>query len=181
MGLDAAFRAAHGGSGFGNVKLLPVTQKKGFALTCRKHLDFFFNTLQQLFALCQCFGTAFNVLGVAAGVGLQPVKVIAIGVDGMLQSRYVGKERIACFLPPEPVQGAVGQDAVKQHGQLLGRFIPVVVAEFEHAVLDDVQRGLLITHLINRAFESAFVHALEEGVELLCGGQGVAKENGRQV
>jgi hypothetical protein len=35
--------------------------------------------------------------------------------------------------------------------------------------------------LINRAFESAFVHALEEGVELLCGGQGAAKENERQV
>ena len=72
---------------------------------------------------------------------------------------HIGKQRVAGFLSPEPVQGAVGQDAVEQHGQFLRGFVAVMLRQFQHAVLHDVQGGLLVADVVNRTFERSFLHA----------------------
>ena len=66
------------------------------------------------------------------------------------------------FLPAKPVQRAVGQDAVKQHGQFRDRLVAIVLGQLEHAVLDDIQGRFFVTDVVERALESTFFHAFEE-------------------
>ena len=73
-----------------------------------------------------------------------------------------GEQGIARLLPAEPVQRAVGQNALEQHGQFARRFVAVMFGQLEHAVLDDVQGRFLVANVVQRALEGTLVHALEE-------------------
>lgn len=61
---------------------------------------------------------------------------------------------------------------MKQHRQLFGGFIAVVLAEFHHAVLHDVEGGFLIANMKPCALKSTFFDAFKELGKLLCSGQG---------
>ena len=74
----------------------------------------------------------------------------------------VAEQGVACFLAPKPVQGAVRENALKQHGQLGCRLVAVVLGQAQHAVLHDVQSGLLVAHVVKRAFVRSFFHAFEK-------------------
>ena len=68
---------------------------------------------------------------------------------------------------------------MKQHGQLLRRLVAVVLAEFEHTVLHDVQGCFLVAYMKPSALESTLFNAFEELGELLCSGQGADKKRER--
>jgi len=82
------------------------------------------------------------------------------------------KRALRVFLPTEPVERAIRQDPLEQHRQFVGRLVPVVLSQLHHAVLHDVQGGLLVAHVIDRALESPLFDALEEVGEFLFGCQG---------
>ena len=81
------------------------------------------------------------------------------------------EQRIVRFLAPKPVQCAVGQDAVKQHGQFIGGFVAVMRGQLHHAVLHDVQGRFFIAYVVERALEGAFFDAFEEIGKFLFGSQ----------
>ena len=170
MRLDAALGTAHRGCRFGDVHFLPVTHQKGFSLTRRQGLDLHFDGVQDLRAPGGVFG-AFDGLAVgAAGKGLQQVEpaVLAVG----LEVAQVGKQRIARFLTAKPVQRGVGQNALKQQGQLGGGLVAVVLGQLHHAVLHDVERRVFVAHMVERALERALFHAAQQIGEFLFGRQG---------
>ena len=84
------------------------------------------------------------------------------------------------FLAPKPVQRAVGQNAVKQHRQLVGRFVAVMRGQFHHAVLHDVQSRFFIAHVVQRALEGTLFDAFEEIREFLFGSQEFSGWRGRK-
>jgi hypothetical protein len=66
------------------------------------------------------------------------------------------------FLPAKPVQSAIRQDALEEHGQFFHGFVTVVFRQLHHAVLHYVQCRLVVADVINRSLESAFFHALQK-------------------
>jgi hypothetical protein len=80
----------------------------------------------------------------------------------MCEVAHIGKQRISSFLPSKPVQCAVGQDPVEQHGQLCNWLVAVMLCQFHHAVLHDIQGRFFVADVINRALESSFFYAFEE-------------------
>ena len=60
------------------------------------------------------------------------------------------------------VQRAIGQDAMKEHGQLCGGLVAIVLCEFEHAVLHDIEGRFLVTDVVDGAFKRTFFHAFQE-------------------
>ena len=91
----------------------------------------------------------------------------------------IRKQGVAGLLPAEPVQGAVGQDPLEQHGQFGQRLVAVVLGQLHHAVLDDVQGGFLVANVVDRALESPFLDAFQEVGKFSFGGQGGAARAGR--
>ena len=81
------------------------------------------------------------------------------------------EQRIVRFLAPKPVQCAVGQDAVKQHGQFIGGFVAVMRGQLHHAVLHDVQGRFLIADVVERALKGSLFNADEEIGEFFFGSQ----------
>ncbi len=75
---------------------------------------------------------------------------------------HVGKQGVSGFLATEPVQGGIGQNSLKEHGQFGGRLVAVVRGQLDHAVLQDVERRLLIANVVKRALEGTFFGVLEE-------------------
>jgi hypothetical protein len=59
----------------------------------------------------------------------------------------------------------------KQHRQLGGGLVAVVLRELHHAVLHDIERRFFIPHVIDRALESASFDAFQEIGEFLFSGQ----------
>ncbi len=55
-----------------------------------------------------------------------------------------------------------GQDALEQHRQLGGRLVAVVLGQLHHAVLHDVERRFLVSHVIDRPLESAAFDAFRK-------------------
>ena len=53
-----------------------------------------------------------------------------------------------------------------------------MLSKLDHAVLNDVQRGVLIADVIDAAFERAFFHAFQEIGEFLFGCQKVSFSTG---
>ena len=102
-------------------------------------------------------------------------------VIGAFEVAHARKQCIACLLAPEPVQRAVGQDALEEHGQLVRRLVAVVLGQARHAVLHDIQGRFLIAHMVQRALEGALFHALQEVREFFFGGQEESGGSGRNV
>lgn len=83
-------------------------------------------------------------------------------VIARFKAPHIGKQGIVGFLAPEPIKGAVGQYPVKQHGELFGRFVAIVLCQFHHALLNDIQRRFVIAHMVHRPFEGALFHAFQK-------------------
>ena len=83
-------------------------------------------------------------------------------VIARLKASHIGKQCIVGFLAAKPVKGAIGQNPVKQHGQLFHGFVPVVLSQFHHAFLNDVQRRFFVAHMVDRPFEGALFHAFQK-------------------
>lgn len=84
------------------------------------------------------------------------------------------------FLFAKPIQRAVAQNALKQHGQLGGGLVAVVVGQFHHAVLHDVKCRFLIANVVIRALERALFNVFEElGKFLFCGQERVVNKKSR--
>ena len=77
----------------------------------------------------------------------------------MTQVAEVGEQGAACFSSAKPVQRRVGEDPLKQHWQFLRRFFSVMLCQFHHAVLNDVERGFIIPDMVERAFEGTLFYA----------------------
>ena len=143
--------------------------------------DFGFDFAKNLGPAGQVFGAFGALAAVGAGVRLQQIKIHAIFARS-LEVAHARKQCIAGFLTPKPVQRAVGQDPLVQHGELVGRFVTVVFGQLEHAVLHDVQRRFLIANMVERALEGALFYTFEEVGKFLFGCQeGSAREGGRQT
>ena len=92
----------------------------------------------------------------------------------------MGKDGFLRFLAAKPVQRAVRENALEQHGKLFNRLVPIVLGQFEHAVLHDVQGCILVTDVEKAALECALFYAFEEcGQFLFCGQERETLENGR--
>lgn len=154
MGLDTAFGAAHHGGGFSHVELFPVTQKEGLSLTLRQAHDGFFNVFQGLHPRKPLLGALDSGgIGVAGG-DFQQVKIAQ--VIAVIKIIQVGKQGVSRLAAAKPVEHGVGQDSLKQQRQLLSWFVRVVATQLDHAVLHDVQRPFLVTHMVISPFEGFF-------------------------
>jgi hypothetical protein len=72
-------------------------------------------------------------------------------------------------LAPEPVQSAIGQDTLKQHGELSGWLVSIVLGQLHHAVLNNVKRGLVVPNMVESSFERPFFNAFQKvGKFLFC-------------
>ena len=81
------------------------------------------------------------------------------------------------LLTSEPVQRAVRENALEEHGQLIDGLVPIVLGQLEHAVLHDIQGGLLIADVKIAALECALFYAFEECRQFLfCGQERVTLE-----
>ena len=80
----------------------------------------------------------------------------------ILKIVQVGEVRPVRLLTAKPVNGAVGEDALKQHGQLFSFLMAVVLHQLHHAVLDDIQSGFLIAYVVQAALECPFFNVFEE-------------------
>lgn len=89
--------------------------------------------------------------------------------DRGFQVVHVLKMRVVHFLVAKLVQRGVGQDALEQHGLLVGRSVGVVGAQSDHCVLHDVQGRVIVTDGIGRALERSALHAAQELIELVGG------------
>jgi hypothetical protein len=130
--------------------------RKASALTCGQLLYLFFDALQTwraVLSLRRSAGLAVSLAWFPAGRSRLRRRAA--------RSRHVGEQGIARLLAAEPVQRAVGQDALEQHGQLFRRLVPIVLGQLDHAVLHDVQGGLRRARG-NRALEGALFHVFEE-------------------
>ena len=67
-------------------------------------------------------------------------------------------------------RSGIGQDALKQHGQLGHGFVAVVFCQFHHAVLHDVQGSLVVPHLKEAALESPLFDAGKKVVQFFFSG-----------
>jgi len=78
------------------------------------------------------------------------------------------------LLPPEPIEGRVGENALEQQGEFGDTFVAVMLTKFHHAVLNNIKRGFLVSHMVERAFEGSFFNADQKVREFLFGGQSEA-------
>ena len=130
-------------------------------MTRRQMLDFKLDIPERLSTACQVFGALGLLAALGAAPGFQQVEITA-AVAIALEVTHVREQRIVRLLAAEPIQGAVGKDALKEHRQLVGRFVPIVLGQSHHAVLHDVQGRFLVANVVQRALEGTLVHALEE-------------------
>ena len=63
------------------------------------------------------------------------------------------------------------QDALKQHRQLGGRLVGVFFRQFQHGVLHDVERGVLVARREHRLLERASLDVREKSRNFLWSGQ----------
>ena len=160
MRFDTALRATHGHSSFGKVHLLPITQQEGFSLTWRQFLNFRLNLVKNLFSVGLIL-RAFTQTRFSEGAEVfKKIKIFTFGIGAKVA--HVGKKCIAGFLSAKPIEGGVGQDALKQHGQLVCRLIAVVRGQLDHAVLQNVERRFLISYVIERALEGTLLRVFKE-------------------
>jgi hypothetical protein len=83
----------------------------------------------------------------------------------------ITEQRVSGFLSAEPVQSGVGQNSLKQQGQFSRRLASVMLNQLHHAVLNDVQRSLFISDMVERPLVSAFFNACQKVGEFFVGGQ----------
>jgi len=109
---------------------------------------------------------------IGRGIDFQKIKVLTLGFTFKLVE--IGEQGVFGLLPSEPIEGRVGENALKQHGQLGDAFVAVMLAQLHHAVLNNIERGLLVPHMVERAFEGSFFNADQKVREFLFGGQSEA-------
>lgn len=66
------------------------------------------------------------------------------------------------FLATIMIPNRVLQNSLEQHGQLLSRLVAVFFCQFDHGILNDVQRHVFVTHGKQRLFVGATFHSAEE-------------------
>ena len=91
---------------------------------------------------------------------LQQVEV-SVGIAAF-ELRHIGHDRPTNLLATEMVHRRVRQDALEQHRPFSCRAVRVALRQTDHAVLHDVQRRLVVAHVIHGAFEGPLLDALEE-------------------
>ena len=69
------------------------------------------------------------------------------------------------------VMDGVLEDALEDQRQLAGRPVRIFLGELEHRILDDVERGVLVSHRIHCMLERAPLHCREKGRDFLTGSQ----------
>ena len=119
---------------------------------------------------------AFAVVG--SGIGFEQIKFSAI-LSGALKVAHARKQGVARLLAAKPVQRAVRENALKQHGQFARGLVSVMLGQLEHAVLNDVQGRFLIADVVDRALESALFYTFEEFGKFLFSCQEESAREGR--
>ena len=79
-----------------------------------------------------------------------------------LKFAQVREECVVRLLAPEPVQRAIGQNAMKQHGELFNGLVPVVLSQLHHAFLNNIQCRFIVAHVVHGPFERALFHAFQK-------------------
>ena len=110
------------------------------------------------------FGQFLGTFGLGGSLRrIQSLQQIEVAIELIgLEIAQVRKQGVARLLAAEPVQRAVRQDALEQHGQLFDRLMAVVLHQLHHAVLDDIQCRFVIAHVVNRTLERALFDAFQK-------------------
>ena len=138
-------------------------------MTWGQFFNFCFNLSHGLALHQALFRALLPTIGVGRAQDFEQVKTIFIGLA--LRIAEIDEHGLAGFAPPKPIQGAIGEDALKQQWQFIGRLVAIVFGQLHHAVLHDVQCGFFIPHVVERALESTFFHALQKKGEFAFGCQ----------
>src|SRR5690606_34953169 len=173
--LDAALRATHGRRGFRDVEFLPVTKEECLALTIGQAADLGLDDAQHLLAPGLVVGGFARAVARVGFDEIQRVGVLRIAGAGRDEGGQQRGPQPAHLLAPEVIVGRVLQDALEQRRQLAHRAVGIALDQPQHGVLDQVERGLLVAHRVERLLERTAFAGAEKIVEFLpCGHPGAA-------
>ena len=170
VSLYTAFGTPHRGSGFGHVQFFPVTQDKRFALTRGQPHQRLFDHSHNLRLLVLPRGIFRGVRVRFRVQSFERVEILVFFV-ATAERREEGRPRIPDLRAAEMVVDRILLDALKQHRQL-GRGLPgVLFRQFQHGVLHDVERRMLVPRGEHRLLERTALHFREKSRNFLMGGQ----------
>ena len=89
----------------------------------------------------------------------------------MAEIVVIAEQCVPGFLSAKPVERGVGQNTLEKHRQFLGRLCSVMLDQFHHAVLNDVQRRFFISDMVERPLVSALFNACKKIRKFFVGGQ----------
>jgi hypothetical protein len=75
-------------------------------------------------------------------------------------------------LPTVEIANGILQNTLKQQRQLLAWPVTVTIGQFEHRILNDVQRSVVVADGKNSLFECTALHLEEEFTQFVFGSQG---------
>mgnify|MGYP003406565649 FL=1 len=143
MRFHAAFRATHCRRSFGDIHIFPVTHKKGLTLTWRQLFYFFFNNCKDL---CLLEAGMRGCRGIRPLLYLQSFQGVGIFVVGWGKSREQRGPEGTNFLPAVKIANRVLQDALEKHRQFCRWLVSIFFRQFEHRILHDIQRRLVVAY-----------------------------------
>ena len=171
VGLHAAFGTPHRGSGFRHVQFLPVTQQKGFALTRREPRTALARSCPTTCACSNCragSSAAFEsdfACRVSSGSKSSSFSSPLPNAESSVVHvfRTFCRRKWSWMVFCKMRENSIGSSA--------GRLIGVFFRQFEHRVLHDVERGVLVAGGEHRLLERATLDIREELRDFLWRGQ----------
>ncbi len=139
------------------------------ALTLRQLSNGFFNNFKSL-RLLKLVGRRLLRVGVSAGRQSFQGIVIIIFVSSR-QRGYLCCPQIADFLTAKMIAHGVLQNALKKHRQFVARTRRVLLGEFHHRVLHNIERKLFVAYGEKHLFERTTLDRREKVREFLTGSQ----------
>jgi len=158
-----AFRATHHACRLRGIEIFPVTKQKGFALTRWELFDFFFDDAHHLRSFDLAFRAQKADAAVAATQHFQQIEAVVSVVA--FEVRQIDHDAAANALTAEVVHRGVGQDALEQHRPFFRWPVDIALREPNHAVLHDIERGLIVAHHVGGALEGAALDRAQKGIE----------------
>ena len=69
---------------------------------------------------------------------------------------------VANFLAPEMIANGILQDSLEQQWKLCGWLVAIILCQFNHGFLHDIQRRLFVAYGVGRMLEGAALDAGEK-------------------
>lgn len=169
MGFNAAFRAAHCFCRFRRIQSIPVTQQKGFALTCRQILQRLFYFRDDLVLFQGFFRHQGYALIVVVLERVQRIEFLFLAFSG-----ECGKQRepvASDLLAPAVIAYGILQDAVEQQGQFFRWLVAIFLCQLDHRILHDIEGCMAVLHRKHRVFVCATLNSAKKIVQFGLGCQ----------